>query len=69
MPNLPPNNPANPPKTPEEILREHLNNLAVSLVSSGFGAIDRLAEHGKNELKKAIIRGISPPKKSRSKEK
>jgi hypothetical protein len=50
-----------------EQLREDLDTAAIALVASGFKAIDagfslldELTAHGKRELKKAIIRGISP---------
>lgn len=58
-----PHEPAPRPKTHDEKLREKLNEIAVEVVGSGFDAIDQLAEAGKNALKKAIIRGISPPRK------
>jgi len=59
-----PDRPAPPiRKTPDQILREQLNELAVSLVRSGFDAIDQAAEHGKNYVKKAIIKGMSAPRK------
>jgi hypothetical protein len=51
--------------SPEEQLREAVNNAAVGLVAAGFSAIDELAEMGKNRLKRAIIRGMSAPRKDR----
>lgn len=67
---MPPKNPRHhqpPPepirrKSPEELLREAVNGAAVGIMSAGFAAIDELTELGKNHLKKAIIRGVSPKK-------
>jgi hypothetical protein len=45
-------------KTPEQHLREAVNNAAVAMVAEGFEAIDRAAEIGIDRLKKAILKGI-----------
>jgi hypothetical protein len=50
-------------KSPEEILRERVNEAAVAVVARGFEAIDELAEQGKNFLKRELIRAVSPPRK------
>jgi hypothetical protein len=50
-------------KSPEEQLRERVNEAAVSVVAQGFAAIDELAEQGKNWLKRELIRAVSPPRK------
>lgn len=50
-------------KSPEEQLREAVNNAAIALVAAGFSAIDDVAERGKDGLKKAIIRGMSAARK------
>lgn len=53
-------------KSPEELLRETVNAAAVSVVATGFTAIDHLAKHGSDWLKGKLIEGISPPKKKRT---
>lgn len=52
-------------KTAEELLRDAVNGAAVQLVAAGFEAIDHLTDQAKSHLKRAIIRGVSPPRKER----
>ena len=50
-------------KTKEQKAREAVNAAAVAVVAQGFEAIDELAEHGKNWLKRQLIQAIAPPRK------
>ncbi len=60
-----PQPPAPPAKRPEQVIREAVNDVTVSMVRTGFEALDSFAENATNELKKAIIRGISGQRKDR----
>lgn len=61
MPSTPP--PQHRRKSPEELLRERVNEMAVTVIAEGFAAIDALAEQGKSYIKREIIRAVSPPRK------
>jgi hypothetical protein len=61
-----PQQPTPPPPRPrsvDEKIREQVNDAAISLLQTGFAAIDQIGEVLKDELKKSIIRGIAPPRK------
>jgi hypothetical protein len=63
-----------PDEKRNEQMREDLDTAAIALVACGFRAIDagfqlldELTAHGKQELKKAIIRGLSAKQTTKGK--
>ena len=46
-------------KTPEELLREAVNQQGLKIVQEGFDAIDEFAELAKAKLKRGIIQVLT----------
>lgn len=57
--------PEPPKKTPEEQLRQIVNEKGIEIVQQGFDAIDEFAELAKAKLKRSILNALTGGRKKR----